>query len=70
MYLEYFDTDDTLGDALAVEVSEQVNMMEVWSCEDQLSHMIKCQEAFTLEEERPMGADLLSGVGTSNGCTV
>jgi hypothetical protein len=27
-------------------------------------------KARTLEEERPMEADLLSGVGTSNGCTV
>ena len=27
---EYYDTDDTLRNALTVEVSEQVDMMEVW----------------------------------------
>jgi hypothetical protein len=30
MYSEYYDTDDTLWDTLTVEVSEQVDMMEVW----------------------------------------
>jgi hypothetical protein len=29
MYLEYCDTDDTLGNTLTVEMSEQVDMMEV-----------------------------------------
>jgi hypothetical protein len=29
MYSEYYDTDDTLRDTLTVEVSEQVDMMEV-----------------------------------------
>jgi hypothetical protein len=30
MQLEDYDTDDTLGNTLTVEVSEQVDMMEVW----------------------------------------
>jgi hypothetical protein len=30
MYSIYYDTDDTLRNTLTVEVSEQVDMMEVW----------------------------------------